>query len=99
MSEPSEKWYFIVNPNAGSRKGVRDWPKISKMIRESGIPHETALTDRHGHAIELTLQGLKQGYRKIAVVGGDGTLNEVVNGIFSQKAVSPTDLVLSLIHI
>jgi len=93
------KWFFIVNPNAGSRKGTRDWPKISRLIRESGIPHETALTTHRGHAIALTVECLKQGYRKIAVVGGDGTLNEVLNGIYSQQEVAAGEILLGMIPV
>ena len=99
MSDPSQMWFFIVNPNAGSRKGVRDWPKISKLIKESGIPNETVLTTHRGDAIDLTLDCIKQGYRKIAVVGGDGTLNEVVNGVFLQKRVSPKEITVGMIPV
>ena len=99
MAEFSRKWLFIVNPNAGSRKGIRDWPKIEKLILESGIAHQTVLTNGRGHASELTIEGISQGFRRIAVVGGDGTLNEVVNGIFSQKAVSTTDLIVGMIPV
>ena len=81
MAEFSPKWLFIVNPNAGSRKGIRDWPKIEKLILESGIPHKTVLTNGRGHASELTIEGINQGFRRIAVVGGDGTRDGVGNGI------------------
>ena len=39
-------------------------------------------TERRGHAIDLTMEGIDAGFRKIITVGGDGTLNEVVNGVF-----------------
>ena len=93
------KWFFIVNPNAGSRKGTRDWPKILKLIKDSGIPYEAALTTHRGHAIELTLDCIRQGYRRIAVVGGDGSLNEVLNGIYLQNEVAHTDILIGIIPV
>jgi len=93
------KWFFIVNPNAGSRKGTRDWPKILKLIKDSGIPYEAALTTHRGHAIELTLDCIRQGYRRIAVVGGDGSLNEVLNGIYLQNEVARTDILIGIIPV
>ncbi|MEI8004834.1 MAG: diacylglycerol kinase family protein [Bacteroidota bacterium] len=99
MADDQKTWYFIVNPNAGSRKGVRDWPKISRLIRESGIQHETVLTTHREHAIDLAVDCIRQGYRRIAVVGGDGTLNEVLNGIVIQKKIDPKDIFLGMIPV
>ncbi len=99
MPDLSTKWFFIVNPNAGSRKGIRDWPKISRLIKESAIDHETALTTHRGHAIELSLDCIKQGYRRIAVVGGDGTLNEVLNGVYLQQEIDKKEIMLGMIPV
>jgi len=99
MPDSFPKWFFIINPNAGSRKGIRDWPKISKLIRESGIPYETVLTTHRGHAIELTMDCIKQGYRRIAVVGGDGTLNEVLNGVYLQQETDIKEILIGMIPV
>lgn len=99
MTDRINTWYFIVNPNAGSRKGVRDWPKISRLIRESGIPNETVLTTHQGHATDLAADCIRQGYRRIAVVGGDGTLNEVLNGIIKQDIIDPKEVRLGMIPV
>ncbi|MEI7491864.1 MAG: diacylglycerol kinase family protein [Bacteroidota bacterium] len=99
MPEDITKWFFIVNPNAGSRKGVRDWPRIARLIRESGLSYETVLTTHRGHAIDLSAECIKNGYRRIAVVGGDGTLNEVLNGIYIQKAADPKEILLGMIPV
>ncbi len=93
------KWFFIVNPNAGSRKGTRDWPKILKLIKDSGIPYEAVFSTHRGHAIDLTLHCIKQGFRRIAVVGGDGSLNEVLNGIFSQNDVPKNEILVGMIPV
>jgi YegS/Rv2252/BmrU family lipid kinase len=94
-----DKWLMIVNPNAGVKKGVRDWTLISRLLNEAGISHLCVLTERRNHANQLVGEFIEEGYRKIAVVGGDGTMNEVVNGIFQQKHVSPSEIILGMIPV
>lgn len=88
----NNKWLVIVNPNAGRRKGEKDWPGISRLLDEAGFEYHTEFTERRNHAIKITEDHIAGGYRRIIVVGGDGTLNEVVNGVFGQQVV-PTDAV------
>lgn len=98
--EIADKWFAIVNPVAGSGRGLTDWPLISRLLRERHIVPEYVFTERKYHAIELAVEAVNNGFRKIIVVGGDGTIHEVVNGLFIQKTVPTTDvLLLSLIHI
>ena len=93
------KWLVIVNPNAGRRKGETDWPVISSLLKESGLEFESFFTTGRGHAIELTKKNVENGYKNILVVGGDGTLNEVVNGIFDQTRYKSTDITVGLIMV
>jgi len=95
----SDKWLIIVNPNAGVKKGVKDWPLISRLLNSAGISHLCVLTEQRNHANQLVGEFIKEGYRKIAVVGGDGTMNEVVNGIYQQKDVSPLEIKLGMIPV
>lgn len=76
-----------------------DFPKISHLLRESGIEHDPAFTEHRYHATELAVEAVNRGYRKIIVVGGDGTLNEVVNGLFIQKQCEPKDILLAVIAV
>lgn len=94
-----EKWFAIVNPVAGRGDGLKDWPLISKMLRDHQIAHDYAFTERKYHAIELSVEAVNKGFRKILVVGGDGTLHEVVNGLFIQQVAKPTDVLLSVIAV
>lgn len=88
-----------MNPVAGSGKGLDDWPVISGLLRESGIVPDYVFTEKKYHAIELAVEAVNNGYRKIIVVGGDGTIHEVVNGLFIQQKVSPQDVLLSVIAV
>jgi YegS/Rv2252/BmrU family lipid kinase len=96
---PPDKWLIIVNPNAGVKKGVKDWPHISNLLNLAGISHLCVLTEHRNHANHLAGEFIEEGYRNIAVVGGDGTMNEVVNGIFEQKLVSPDTITLGMIPV
>jgi YegS/Rv2252/BmrU family lipid kinase len=93
------RWLVIVNPNAGKRKGEKDWPTISALLTEAGIEFVHVFTTHRDHAVSVAEDHINQGFRKIIVVGGDGTLNEVVNGIFRQQAVNSTDILIGMIMV
>ncbi|HEV7677451.1 MAG TPA: diacylglycerol kinase family protein [Candidatus Dormibacteraeota bacterium] len=79
----------IVNPaSAGGRTG-RDWPRVQRCLVDAGVDFEPRITARAGDAIELAREGLKEGFVRVVGVGGDGTLNEVVNGYFDPDTREP----------
>jgi lipid kinase, YegS/Rv2252/BmrU family len=87
----------IVNPKAGSGRGLKDWPIISNQMFNSGLRFTCVFTEHKYHAIELTVKAINDGFRNIVAVGGDGTIHEVVNGIFIQKKAQTTDICLAVI--
>ena len=93
------KWLVIINPNAGNGKGKRDWEKISFIMKEEALSFTEKFTEGKGHAIKLTIEGIEAGFRKIISVGGDGTLNEVVNGVFSCNTCHSRDVSLAMIPV
>ena len=100
MNNPAFKeWLVVVNPNAGNRKGKKDWEKISYFLNQQDLSYTERFTSRKGHAIHLTLEGIEAGFRKIIAVGGDGTLNEVVNGILTNSFCSSRDITIGLIPV
>lgn len=94
-----DEWFVLVNPNAGTRKGLKDWDKIRMLLEEAGVPYQFIFTNHKEHAISLTTRNIKKGFRKFLVVGGDGTLNEVVNGIFFQKNVPTVEFKVGMIPV
>lgn len=93
-------WLVLINPHAGSNKCKRDWPKIKKHLEDADISMHIIFTERQFHAIDLVTRLIEEeGFRKILVVGGDGTLNEAVNGIFKQKRFKTTEITLGLITV
>ncbi len=89
----------VVNPNAGIGKVRRDWDKISGLLDKQGFSYQAVFTRGPWHAVELVESHVTQGFRKIIAVGGDGTLNEVVNGIFRQQVVPSTDITVGMISV
>ena len=99
MEAGKVKWFVIVNPVAGSGRGLDHFPQISRYLRDEQILCEPVFTEHKFHATELTVSAVKEGYRHIIVVGGDGTLHEVVNGLFIQQEVRPDDVLLAVIAV
>ncbi len=102
MSETKTSWYFIVNPRAGSGKTMSEWVPAERLLEAEGIPFVTAMTDHKKHAITLAREAAAEGYRRIAAVGGDGSLHEVLGGICSwceETGTPPEDFYLAVIPI
>jgi YegS/Rv2252/BmrU family lipid kinase len=102
MSEISKaaEWLVIVNPNAGLRAGEKDWPEINQLLIDYGFDFDAIYTEKPFHGIELSRKMIQEkGYTKVIAVGGDGTLNEVVNGIFQQDRYASTDITLGMITV
>lgn len=101
MNQKSDQneWLAIVNPNAGNGKGHKDWNQIAGILEKKHLAVNVKFTEAKGHAITLTQEAVKKGFRNILTVGGDGTLNEVVNGIFTCNACASTDISLALIPV
>lgn len=93
------QWFVIVNPNAGRRKGEKDWLEIAALLNEAGIQFTNVFTEHPNHAVKLARKYIENGYRKIIVVGGDGTLNEVLNGVYTQKKYPPETITLAMISV
>ncbi|MCK1981677.1 MULTISPECIES: diacylglycerol/lipid kinase family protein [Peribacillus] len=82
MPHLNETVYFIVNPMAGNEESLKIWKKAEEILKSKAVPHEVFFTREKGHALRLTkkiLSGTNQDTRVIAV-GGDGTINEMING-------------------
>jgi diacylglycerol kinase (ATP) len=79
------KLLFIVNPTAGGGRGLRTWRVIEQAMSARGMPAEVRFTGRRGAATEFAVQGRQAGFETIVGVGGDGTLQEVVNGLVDTE--------------
>lgn len=76
---------LIVNPNSGGGKTGREWPDLQRRIEARIGAVEVAFTKRSGHGIELAEEAANAGRKTIVAVGGDGSMNEIVNGVLRSK--------------
>lgn len=86
----------IINPAAGAGKTIRKWPQIKHVLENIGLRFENAITEAPGHAIELAKAAAEKGYGLVVSVGGDGTLNEIVNGLYAAGCIR--DITLGIIN-
>ena len=100
MTEENNKWLVVVNPKASVGKSGKDWPQIRQILINDGIEFDDILTEYPRHAIEIVRNAIvEKGYRKFIAVGGDGTNNEVINGIFTQDVVPTTEITMAAMPI
>jgi YegS/Rv2252/BmrU family lipid kinase len=78
---------LIINPNAGKGLGYRMAYQIEAMFKSHGWEFSTRFTYGVKHAIHLARQAVADGYKTLVAVGGDGTINEVTNGIAEVKNI------------
>jgi len=89
--------FVVVNPRSARGRTGRAWPHIRAGLQSAFPLMEAALSRERGQTAHLVREALKGGHLDIIVVGGDGTLNEAVNGFFEHgRPVSP-DAVLGFV--
>lgn len=94
-----EEWYVIVNPVSGRGRGAREWPLIESLLTQAGFDYTFNFSSSKYEAIDLAESAVLMGYRKIIVVGGDGTMHEVLNGLYRQHEVPMSSITVGVIPI
>jgi YegS/Rv2252/BmrU family lipid kinase len=77
------KILFIINPGASGGQGEVTWNRFRSQWPDDIVPEDVIVTDYPGHAREIASS--VNGYDTLATVGGDGTVNEIVNGIMERE--------------
>ena len=81
----TKRYRLVVNPTAGGGMASRVVPTIERMLREHGVTFDLVFTERPWHAAELARKAVQDGVDVVVAVGGDGTSNEVLNGLMRAK--------------
>ena len=79
--------HVIVNPASGSGRARKRWPKISATLMEHGLSHDVTFTTGPNHATSIARELARSGTGTIVAVGGDGTVNEILNGMLEDGAL------------
>jgi diacylglycerol kinase (ATP) len=89
--------FVVVNPRSGNGRTAREWPAIEQALRVSH-PHLSAkMTQRRGQATGYVRDALQEGHPEIIAIGGDGTINEAINGFFDEEGTIAADAVFSFV--
>ncbi|MDR0830856.1 MAG: diacylglycerol kinase family lipid kinase [Prevotellaceae bacterium] len=90
-------WGVVVNSHAGRRVLGKNYSKIDNFFSEIGIKITKVLTEYRGHAVEIAKNLAEKGIRHFFIVGGDGTVNEVVNGIYTSQIADKESVTLAVL--
>jgi YegS/Rv2252/BmrU family lipid kinase len=77
----SSKHLLILNPIAAKGRASQQIPLIEKYFKQRGIDYDLRVTQGVWHAAELARDAGRSGYGVVVAAGGDGTVNEVLNGL------------------
>ena len=80
-----KKYYLTVNPYGGGKKGPKILKDVLPLFEQKNIELNIIETEYAGHNRDLANQLNMDGYDGFCCIGGDGTLNEVINGLLTRK--------------
>lgn len=72
---------IIANPAAGANRGAKIIPLLEEILKKMGVGYSIAISRYKGEEVNLAKEGMEKGFKLIVALGGDGTINQVVNGI------------------
>ena len=97
MAIENNRWGIIYNPKAGSRKTQKRWNKIREYMEERGGLFDYLQSEGYGSVERLARMLANNGYRTIVVVGGDGAINDAVNGIMTSSVERKDEIAFGII--
>jgi YegS/Rv2252/BmrU family lipid kinase len=92
-------WCAVLNPVSGGGRALRERAGIERALREQGIRCEVQVSQYPGHTIGLARAAAQAGCGRFIAIGGDGTLNEILNGALSASPAAETPPVLALVPV
>lgn len=76
---------LIYNPTSGREEVKRKLPEILRRLEQGGIETSTHATEERGDAAKAAFEAAERGFDLVISAGGDGTLNEIVNGLSKHE--------------
>lgn len=94
-----KKYKVIANPAAGGGAGARAIPRIEQWLAKYGLDFDIVHTERSWHGAELAREAAIARWDVIVAAGGDGTSNEVINGLMEAKLAGGSTSALGILSI
>ncbi|MFK5880179.1 MAG: diacylglycerol kinase family lipid kinase [Flavobacteriaceae bacterium] len=92
-------WFVIINPTSGNGKSKKYISKILNIFKEEEVNFKYAITQYANHEFKIAQEEIKKGVKKIISVGGDGTLHNIINGIFNQSIIATSEIKIAVIPV
>jgi len=92
------KYCFIINPGSNHNKSARFIPLLLAELDRRKLDYEYQLTTSLNDARQLSQTANEQGYDVVVAVGGDGTINRVINGFYDENGRRNSNARLGVIH-
>lgn len=99
MQISNEAWNVVFNPHAGSGKARKDKEKILSVLSEAHLNFNIHISEFPGHTTTIARSLISGGARKFIIAGGDGTLNETVNGLADEHGNIPENILVGMIPV
>lgn len=96
MDFTSHEWHIISNPNTSSKNRQMDESFLLDHFKKMNMPYAMHLSDGAGKGWTIAKELCESGIRHLMVFGGDGSINEVVNGIYESGA-NPEEVYLAIV--
>jgi diacylglycerol kinase (ATP) len=90
---------IIANPTAGAGAGAQAIPRLERLLAGHGLDFDLARTTEPWHAADLAQEAVEAGYDTIVALGGDGTANEVLNGLMRARQAGAGSSVLGILSV
>ncbi|NLI76361.1 MAG: hypothetical protein GX442_07965 [Candidatus Riflebacteria bacterium] len=82
MTTPASRLFLVMNPSSRSFRSREVWPALFDGLRRRRLAFDFALTTKDGDPADLAREAVGRGFDTVVAVGGDGTINDVINGLF-----------------
>ena len=97
MAVEPNRWGIIYNPKAGSKKAQKRWKKIREYLESREVQFDYVQSEGFGSVERLAKTLANNGYKTIVVVGGDGAINDAVNGIMLSDIENKSEIAFGII--
>jgi YegS/Rv2252/BmrU family lipid kinase len=89
--------FAVVNPRSASGRTRIEWPAVERSLREIYPGLSVSMTQARGQATGFVRNALQEGHTEIIAVGGDGTINEAINGFFDEEGSIAPDALFAFV--